>query len=426
LNNHLCDAESRKLFRNPLCALVRFPFHSIFRRKHAPKLLFYVKLTTSHGAMVANDVLSPVQLANTNCSVRLKLSAQSVAEFTALAQAPEPEEFSSELVGLLFGTVKDNVVGVETLRQMPVQAPGPVFERFTRKHFDTILMAARLDPQLEPLQLVGWYRFHLDCDTRLLPFEIEFHEKFFARHEHLGLILTADKPENLCISVCTRSQDGTFSGTQHVSAAIHLNPSLEGEVTVDLQSGPLFSETTYIKAYEALNGIDDQKKRTKWLGLAVAGAAIAGAFTGLFLMVHRDKTRLAVDLAQPLSLTLETKGPELLVSWTGGILRPTQARLRVLDGDFVNQIDVTSSFKPDQSLTIQRRSGNIQATLLLSDGYRNWETQSSLIAAAPPGRAAEKPQLNDAERAELNKLREENKRLRTHAAPTRRTRRTRR
>ena len=314
--------------------------------------------------------------------------------------------------------------GIATIRQLPVQAPGPVFDRFTRKHFDTILVAARLDPLLEPLQLVGWYRFHLDCDTRLLPFEIQFHEKFFSRHEHLGLILTADKPENLCISVCTRSQDGTFSGTQHASAAIHLNQSPEGEVAVDLQSGPLFSETTYIKAYEALNGIDDQKKRTKWLALAVAGAVIAGAVIGLFLTLHGSPP--AVDLAPPFSLTLATKGPELLVSWTGGILRPKQARLWVLDGDSVNLIDVTSSFKPDQSLTMHRHSGNIQATLLLSDGYRNWETQSSPIGAAPPGRAAEKPQLNDAERAELNKLREENKRLRTLASATRRSRRTRR
>ena len=136
--------------------------------------------------------------------------------------------------------------------------------------------------------------------------------------------------------------------------------------------------------------------------------------------------RPVVDLAPPFSLTLATKGPELLVSWTGGILRPKQARLWVLDGDSVNLIDVTSSFKPDQSLTMHRHSGNIQATLLLSDGYRNWETQSSLIGAAPPGRAAEKPQLNDAERAELNKLREENKRLRTLASATRRSRRTRR
>lgn len=376
--------------------------------------------------MVGNDTLSPVQLADTNCSVKLKLSAQSVAEFIALTQAPEPEEFSTELVGLLFGNVKDNVVEVETVRQLPVRAPGPVFERFTRKHFDTIRMAARLDPLLEPLQLVGWYRFHLDCDTRLLPFEIQFHEKFFSRHEHLGLILTADKPENLCISVCTRSQDGTFSGTQHASATIHLNQSPEGEVAVDLQSGPLFSETTYIRAYETLNGIDDQKKRKKWLTLPTAVAAIAGVVTGLFLMLHGGKSLPAVDLAPPFSLTLSTNGPELLVSWTGGILRPKQARLRVLDGDSVNLIDVTSTFKPDHSLKLQRRSGNIQASLLVSDGYRNWEIQSSLIDAAPPGRAAEKPQLNDAERAELNKLREENKRLRTHAAPSRRTRRTRR
>ena len=192
LNNYLCDAESRKLFRNPLCAPFgprahfRFRFIAFFAGNMRRNFCFTLNSQQATEAMVANDVLSPVQLANTNCSVKLKLSAQSVAEFRALAQAPEADEFSSELVGLLFGTVKDNVVEVETVRQLPVQAPGPVFDRFTRKQFDTILVAARLDPLLEPLQLVGWYRFHLDCDTRLLPFEIQFHEKFFARHEHLG------------------------------------------------------------------------------------------------------------------------------------------------------------------------------------------------------------------------------------------------
>jgi len=376
--------------------------------------------------MLVNDVLSPVQVATPNCSVKLKLSAQSVAEFTALAQSPEPGECSSELVGLLFGTVRNSIVEVATVRQLPVQAPGPVFERFTRKHFDTILMAARLDPVLEPLQLVGWYRFHLDCDARLLPFEIEFHEKFFPRHEHLGLVLTAAKPEKLCISIWTRSQDGTFSPTQHSSAAVHLDQSPDGEVAVDLQWGPLFSETTYIKAYEALDGIDDQKKRSSWLIPAAAFAAIAGALVGLFLILRTEKPRPPADLAPPLSLTLATKGPELLVSWTGGIPKPKQAQLRVLDGDSVNQIDVTTSFKPDQSFIIQRHSGNIQATLLLSDGYRSWETQSSLIDTTGTGRAAQRPHLSEAERTELNKLREENRRLRTQAASSRRTHRLRR
>jgi hypothetical protein len=376
--------------------------------------------------MLANDILSPVQGATQSCTVKLKLSAQSVAEFTALAQAPEADEFSSELVGLLFGTVKYNIVEVATIRQLPVQAPGPVFERFTRKHFDTILMAARLDPVLEPLELVGWYRFHFDCDTRLLPFEIQFHEKFFPCHEHLGLILTADRPENLCISACTRSQDGTFSPTQHASAAIHPNQSPEGEVAVEIQSGPLFSETTYIKAYEALDGIDDQKKGSKWSGLVPAAAAIAGGIAGLFFILHTDRNRPALDLAPQLVLTLAAKGPELLVSWTGGIVNPKQAQLRVLDGDSVDRIDMTTSFKPDHSLTLRRRSGNIQATLLVSDGYRSWQTQSSLIDPAAPGRTAATPQLSEAERSELKKLREENKRLRTHTAPGRRSRRSRR
>jgi hypothetical protein len=374
--------------------------------------------------MLANDILSPASSATRNCSVKLKLSAQCVAEFIALAQAPDPEGCLSELVGLLFGTFKDNVVEVETIRQLPVQAPGSIFDRFTRKHFDTILVAAQLDPALEPLQLVGWYRFHLDCDTRLLPCEIQFHERFFPRHEHLGLILTTDRPDSIDISVCTRSQDGTFSPTQHANAAIHLSRSREGEVAVDLQSGPLFSETTYIKAYEALDGIGEEGRQRKWSGLAVAGAAIAGAIIGLFFMLHKDGSRPAIDPPAQLSMTLAAKGPELLVSWTGGISKPKHAQLRVLDGDSVDHIDVTHSFKPDHSLTLQRHSGNIQAILLVSDGYRSWQTQSSLIDSGALPAAPQRPGLSDEERAELNRLREENKRLRNRTAPARRSRRS--
>jgi hypothetical protein len=328
-------------------------------------------------------------------------------------------------VGLLFGTVNLNIVEVETIRQLPVHGPSPVFERFTRKRLDMLLISARLDPELERLQLVGWYRFHFDGDTRLLPFEIQFHERFFARHEDLSLILTAGTPENFCISVCTRSQDGTFSPTQHANAAIHLSQSSQGEIAVDLQSGPLFSETTYIKPYEALDGIVEENKERRRFGLATAAAAIVGALTGLFLMLHPEKTRTPVDAGPQLSMTLATKGTDLLVSWTGGIAHPKQARLRVFDGDSIDQIDMTKSFKPDHSLTLERRSGNIQAVLLVSDGFRSWQTQSSLIDPTVPRRAAGTSRLNDAERAELNKLRQENKHLRSRAGSARRPRRSR-
>jgi hypothetical protein len=207
---------------------------------------------------------------------------------------------------------------------------------------------------------------------------------------------------------------------------IDLNQSPHDEVAVDLQSGPLFSETTYIKAYEALEAVENPQSRKKSLFRIAAGTAVAGALTGVYLMLHTDKGRLAFDTAPPLSLTLATKGPELLVSWTGGIANPKQAQLRVMDGDSVDQIDMTSTFKPDHSLILQRHSGNIQATLVVSDGYRRWQTQSSLIdPAAAVGRASELA-LNRAERAELNNLREENDRFKTRAAAGRRTRRGRR
>jgi len=377
--------------------------------------------------MLANHVVTQVPSAQP--SIKLKLHSQTVVEFTTLAQAAKPAENGSELVGLLFGTVANNLIEVQTVRQLPVQAPGSVFERFTQKQFEMIRMTASSDPALQPFQLVGWYRFHLNGDTRLLPFEIQFHEKFFPRHEHVALILTPDIADTLRISICTRSQDGTFSPTQHSTASVRLAQAPPGDIAVDLHSGPLFSETTYIKAYEALDGIGQRQKRKTRLVAAITAAVLIGAIAVLFWTLMLGKGHPAVDTTPPLSLALSTKGTELLVHWSGGIAKPKEARLRVWDGDATNEIDLTSNFKPESSITVERHSGNIQATLVVSDGFRSWQTQSSLIDSftpppAPPP-AVNNSDLNESERSELNRLREENERLKSRAVPARRSRRRR-
>ena len=371
--------------------------------------------------MLANDVLTPVPFSSAQLSVKLKLQSQTVVELTTLAHAAETVESGSELVGLLFGTFANCLVEVHTVRQLPVQSPTHVFERFTQKHFDTILMAAALDPVLAPLQLVGWYRFHLNGDTRLLPFEIRFHENFFPRHEHVALILTPDVVDTVRISICTRSQDGTFSPTQHSTACVRLAQVPPADVAVDLHSGPLFSETTYIKAYEALDGIGERDKRNTHFIAASLAALLIGATAVLFWLLAAEKGHSAADPGPPFSLVLTTKGRELLVTWSGAIAKPKEAQLRVWDGDAVKQIDLTRSFKPESSVSIDRHSGNIQATLVVSDGFRTWETQSSLIDGSSGSRAAP-PAVNDSERSELNRLREENERLKSRAIPARRSR----
>jgi hypothetical protein len=83
-----------------------------------------------------------------------------------------------------------------------------------------------------------------------------------------------------------------------------------------------------------------------------------------------------------LSLTLSGNGPNLLINWAGGTSSPKQVHLKIYDGDAVNQIDLTKTYSPSGSITVPRHSGNVQAVITVNDGFRNWESQSSLIDEA--------------------------------------------
>jgi hypothetical protein len=350
--------------------------------------------------------------------LRIVLSAQAIGELTALACPADPAEYRRrELAGFLFGRVFEAGVHVETVRQLPSENGSLIFERFTKKQFDGILRSSQADESLTGLAIVGWYRFHPARDLRLEPAEIDFHEKFFPNHEHIGLILRPDEPSGLTALICARSQDGTFSRTQHSSAALSVNSRRIARAAVELQSGPKFGEEAYIQAYRILETVDQHKDRRKWIvAAALVGAmAVAGAYW--FKLYSEAASPLVPDSKPPsLSLTLSADGPNLLVSWMGGSSSPKRAHLKIFDGDVVRQIDLTKTYNPAGSLEVPRHSGNVQAVIEVSDGVRNWQSQSSLIdegflATKNANAALAAAETTPADQSELAKLKDKNRRL---------------
>jgi hypothetical protein len=377
--------------------------------------------------MFGKDVFSPVLDSTPTSSVKLVFSAQAVSELSALTQEPLHDYTSTELVGLIFGSNGPGLVHVETVRQLPGHAPGLLFEKFTRKQFDDVLRAVSLDPLLEPFQLLGWYRVHHDRDLRLLPAEVSFHERYFPRHEDLGLLLAPDKNGPIGC-VCARSQDGIFSPTQHSEATVHLDGRKGADVSAELESGPLFSENTYIKAYETLENTEKRQTLRKRVLLGGLCVLVFAAAIGISTILRSLGNHSVGEGSGPgMSLALSCQGSDLRISWTGGIPKPTQAQLKVLDGNSVAKLDLLANYKPDGSITLKRQSGNIQALLFVSDGFRNWESGSSLvdwnISDTPP-----KPESteDEAARAELAKLKQENQKLQNQVNALRRQRPSRR
>jgi hypothetical protein len=317
-------------------------------------------------------------------SLRIVFSAQAIGELAALCYPGASSEMPKrELAGFLFGTSAEGSVVVETVRQLPSEGESAIFNGFTNKQFEEILRSGRADAALESLHLVGWYRFHLRGDLRLDPVEIGFHEKFFPGHEQIGLIIRPEDPVGLSILVCARSQDGTFSRTQHGSASFVVNSRRIGRVAVDLQSGPKFGEETYIQAYRILDEAEPRTAKRKWL-IAAGILVLCLGLAAIFLRLNSQSVAVpAPEATVPsLSLTLSGNGPNLLINWAGGTSSPKQVHLKIYDGDAVNQIDLTKTYSPSGSITVPRHSGNVQAVITVNDGFRNWESQSSLIDEA--------------------------------------------
>lgn len=351
-------------------------------------------------------------------SLRIVLSAQAIGELTALSYPADPAEYQNrELAGFLFGKVSLSCVQIETVRQLPSESGSLIFDRFTKRQFDEIVRSTQADQSLAGLAIVGWYRFHPARDLRLEPAEIDFHEKFFPNHDHVGVILRPDEPNGLTALICARSQDGSFSRTQHSSAALSVNSRRIARAAVELQSGPKFGEEAYIQAYRILETADERTNRRKWI-VAAALIVTAGIASAYWFKLYSESSSTPVPDPKPptLSLTLSADGPNLLVSWMGGSSSPKRAHLKIFDGDAVTQIDLTKTYSPSGSLTVPRHSGNVQAIIDVSDGFRNWQSQSSLIdegfvATKKTNAALAAAAKAQADQPETAKLRERNRRL---------------
>lgn len=352
-------------------------------------------------------------------SLRIVFSAQAIGELTALCYPGASLELPKrELAGFLFGNVAEGSVIVETVRQLPSEGEAAIFNGITSKQFEEILRSGHADPGLESLHLVGWYRFHLKGDLRLDPVEIGFHEKFFPGHEQIGLIIRPEEPVGLSVLVCARSQDGAFSRTQHGSASFVVNSRRIGRVALDLQSGPKFGEEAYIHAYRILDEAEPRTAKRKWL-IAAGILVLCLGVAAIFLRLNSQSVAVPTpEAATPsLSLTLSGNGPSLLVSWAGGTSSPKEVRLKVYDGDSINQVDLTKTYAPSGSITVPRHSGNVQAVITVNDGFRNWESQSSLIDEAFASSPSQKPQVAtstpqpSANQPDVDKLKAQNQKL---------------
>ena len=105
--------------------------------------------------------------------------------------------------------------------------------------FERLIEAAKTDPELNPLELLGWYRFRHDGDSApVTEFDVRFHNRRFRRASDIALILSR-KPRGVSIDAYTL--DACSSYKKALPNAVRLIASSRriaaGEGTLDSNTG---------------------------------------------------------------------------------------------------------------------------------------------------------------------------------------------
>ena len=106
----------------------------------------------------------------------VRLSPEFVNSFCFGGRTPDRRRAQHELAcpALLFGKMRDAIVTVRAAKVFPASLSNP----FSADSFSTSWAAARSDPELTSLELVGWCAIQQAVD--LLPDEIDFHNRHFS------------------------------------------------------------------------------------------------------------------------------------------------------------------------------------------------------------------------------------------------------
>jgi len=112
--------------------------------------------------------------------------------------------------------MRDAIVTVRAAKVFPASLSNP----FSADSFSTSWAAARSDPELTSLELVGWCAIQQAVD--LLPDEIDFHNRHFRRSSDIALLVTPESEAGFTAGLYTRSGDRVLSRDNFCCTAQHV------------------------------------------------------------------------------------------------------------------------------------------------------------------------------------------------------------
>jgi hypothetical protein len=198
--------------------------------------------------------------------------------------------------GLLFGIADENLLVVQAFRSFAA-----IGERNARESelFDSLLASVHKDPEILPLELIGWYTVR--ASGGLLQSDIQFHNLHFQHPNNLALVLKPEGNSSVLMELYCRSADGVLSSEGHRWGAVRqaLGSTLVGPIEVTMRSK--IQDDFFLRAYQA-SSPEEESGSPGWKGTIQLGTRKALGW----LTVSRSEKGPSNDrTAQALSKTNE-------------------------------------------------------------------------------------------------------------------------
>ncbi len=356
-----------------------------------------------------------------------------------------------EIGGVLFGKHKSNMITISEWRPIRCEhAAGPGFELSARdqENLQELFDAAAEDPELSNLEVVGWFRSRTRDGVCLEEADVRLYDDFFPAGWHVVLVMRPHIYEPAQAGFFFREADGTIQAEssyheftlENTRRRIPLGfdphrPLIStekkpAESSAPAETAPVPRSVSPAAAEPKPAAASPTRRpahRKRWTVIKVAAAVvlvIAAIFFGFPV----------VDSGEPAgapALNVRDVEGQLIVEWNRAapVMREAKsAFLRIVDGDRREQIGLTKTELTAGSLTYQRRSGDVQFSLVLETPAGQTVSETARFRGPAPVRAAAAPSPADTSaadalrreadriRGEIKKEAQRNRRLRDRVA----------
>ena len=183
-----------------------------------------------------------------------------------LSRTQRADSSYDSIHGLLFGLSDESLLVVQAFRSFGED--GGSIHGMTDgapRHdelFEQLLTTARKDPEISPLELVGWYTVRVNGG--LLQSDIQFHDRYFKRLGDLALVLKPEGNTDVLCELYCRSANGGLSDEAHRWGAVRLTygSPLVGPVEVTMRAK--IQDDFFMRAYEATHPEGESDQLSRW------------------------------------------------------------------------------------------------------------------------------------------------------------------